>query len=214
MVARGIGQALQRYDVDLAGFRSILDFGCGPAGTILWLRELAPDADVTGTDIDAEAIAWARANVRGATFGVNGAMPPLAYAESTFDLVYAISVFTHLDEGPQDAWLEELFRVTRPGGICMVTVHAPSSWPDMPADARAALDRDGFVFVRTDSWEGLFPEWYQSTFHTRRYVETRFTRRFELVGILAARDGRIPELRPAAQACGRDRRVRAAQLSW
>jgi hypothetical protein len=37
------------------------------------------------------------------------------YANEQFDLIYAISVFTHLTEDLQHSWLNELGRVKRGG---------------------------------------------------------------------------------------------------
>ena len=51
------------------------------------------------------------------TFEANNALPPLLFPDCAFDLVFAISVFTHLDEQYQLAWLAELRRVAQPGAI-------------------------------------------------------------------------------------------------
>jgi hypothetical protein len=42
-------------------------------------------------------------------------------------LVYALSVFTHIDEF-EIAWLCELRRVLQPGGIAYITVHTDRTW--------------------------------------------------------------------------------------
>ena len=96
--ATDIDAALRSCGHSVAQSRRILDFGCGCGGTLLWLTDLAPTASISGTDIDASAIEWCGANIPFAKFAVNGALPPLAYADASFDLVYAVSVFTHLDE--------------------------------------------------------------------------------------------------------------------
>ncbi len=182
--ATDIASALARFGRSLGASRSILDFGCGCGGTLLWLRELAPSASISGTDIDAEAIEWCRANLAFGRFGTNGSLPPLPYADGSFDLVYAISVFTHLDEQFQHRWLAELRRIVAPGGTCLVTLHGPDSWKEMGARDREALARSGFVFVRTDTTRGLFPDWYQTAFHTQAYVESTFTAYFDVLGFI------------------------------
>ena len=58
--ARQIDEALRRSGRALGDYRSILDFGCGCGGTLPWVRDLAPQAALSGTDIDADAIAWCR----------------------------------------------------------------------------------------------------------------------------------------------------------
>ena len=146
--------------------------------------DLAPAASISGTDIDAQAIDWCRANLPFATFATNGALPPLAYPDASFDLVYAISVFTHLDEDYQLRWLQELRSVVKPGGTCLVTLHGPNTWNEMPAQDQQTLAQQGFVFIRTDATRGLFPDWYQNAFHLREYVETTFSKYFDVVGFL------------------------------
>ena len=47
----------------------------------------------------------------------------LDYPNQSFDLVYAFSVFTHLDIKAQKAWRDELRRILRPRGILLLTVH-------------------------------------------------------------------------------------------
>src|SRR5262245_16281310 len=82
--ANDIAAALTRVGRPLSEFRRILDFGCGCGGTLVWLRDLAPDAALDGTDIDASAIEWCRANLPSAAFATNAARPPLGYADAQF----------------------------------------------------------------------------------------------------------------------------------
>lgn len=178
--ARQIGEALGRSGRPLADYRSILDFGCGCGGTLTWMRELAPQASLSGTDIDDEAIAWCRAHLPFAAFGTNGALPPLPYADASFDLVYALSVFTHLDEAHQRQWLEELRRIIVPGGTCLVTLHGAGTATSLSSRDRQQLTQHGFVFIRTDAMRGLFPDWYQNTYHEPWYVEQTFVEYFDI----------------------------------
>ena len=129
--ADDINAALVRFGIDLGSHRAILDFGCGCGGTLVWLHDLAPTASISGTDIDANAIGWCRANLPFARFATNEALPPLSYPDAAFDLAIAVSVFTHLDEDYQFRWLAELRRVIKPGGTCVITLHGPQSWNQM-----------------------------------------------------------------------------------
>lgn len=183
--ATDIDAALRSCGHSVAQSRRILDFGCGCGGTLLWLTDLAPTASISGTDIDASAIEWCGANIPFAKFAVNGALPPLAYADASFDLVYAVSVFTHLDEDYQFRWLAELERIIVPGGVCVVTLAGPGSWNEMPVGDRQMLADRGFVYIRDEATSGLFPDWYQAAFHLRSYVEANFSRYFDIIGFVA-----------------------------
>lgn len=75
----------------------MLDFGCG-AGKVL--RQFAPEAtvaDFTGCDIDAPSIDWLQRNLCPPfnAFRCSEA-PPLPQPDGYFNLIYAISVYTHL----------------------------------------------------------------------------------------------------------------------
>jgi SAM-dependent methyltransferase len=84
-------------------------------------------------------------------YRLTGAEPPLPYAAGTFTLVYALSVFTHLHEANASAWLAELARVTRPGGLAVFSLFDEAT----PAAApfRDALLARGYV-VRREGPEG------------------------------------------------------------
>ena len=108
--------------------RRVLDFGCG-AGRIL--RHLTDTgAELHGCDIDAPSIEWIERNMSPPLHAFrNGEAPPLDRPEDSFDLVYAVSVFTHIGD-LWAAWLLELRRVLKPGGILIATFLGPGMAQD------------------------------------------------------------------------------------
>jgi SAM-dependent methyltransferase len=179
-----IHSALRKVGKDFGSVREVLDFGCGCGRTLLWFEDKPPSTRLYGTDIDVEAITWCREHLKYAEFGGNDALPPLRYPPEAFDLIYAISVFTHLDEGFQFRWLEELQRVTSPEGIVLVTLHGTDTWKELPRKDVAYLEKNGFKFVVSNNMQGIFPEWYQNAFHTKDYVLERYTEYFNVLGYL------------------------------
>jgi SAM-dependent methyltransferase len=100
----------------------ILDFGCAEGRM---LRHLHGDSkrELWGVDVNAERIAWCQQHlVPPLRVATTTTAPHLPFADGYFDLVYAISVFTHISE-LADAWLLELLRVLRPGGHIYLTIH-------------------------------------------------------------------------------------------
>lgn len=122
----------------LGEFASVLDFGCGSARVLPHIAALTPQAACAGCDVDAEAIAWATAQHPRLSFHAIAPEPPLPLGRSSVDLVYSISVFSHLDEAGQDAWLAELARILRPGGIALLSVHGPSAFERFRSGAARA----------------------------------------------------------------------------
>ena len=109
--------ALEKVHYDLRSADTILEFGCGSARLLRLLRCI-PNARLLGTDINPVCIDWCRENVPGIEFHQNQKQPPLKFAkDSSIDLIFASSVFTHISLKLQSLWLEELHRILRPGGI-------------------------------------------------------------------------------------------------
>jgi SAM-dependent methyltransferase len=188
---RDFERALAVVGRSFDGFENVLEFGCGCGRILRWLDDLPPGTKLHGVDIDEEAIAWAAEHIPHARFTVNQALPPLDFPDDAFDLVVNHSVFTHLPERYQDAWLGELDRVTRPGGTLLLTVSADhpfqgflQSWRDAGADPKRwenEYRQRGIVYVEDDEWKGgPFPDFYHSTFHAPWYVFQHWTRFLEL----------------------------------
>jgi ubiquinone/menaquinone biosynthesis C-methylase UbiE len=104
----------------------ICEWGCGPARIIRHLDNIDGfnKIELYGTDYNEESISWCKKNIKGVTFLENTLDPPLPLESDLFDCVYAISIFTHLSEKSHYAWIEELFRILKPGGILIFTTHS------------------------------------------------------------------------------------------
>jgi len=173
----------------LDSFESILDFGCGCGRMLLWMGWIGESRALYGTAIDAQAIAWCREHLPYANVTVNDPDPPLPYPDEAFDLVFNHSVFTHIDERRQDLWLAELQRVTRPGGLVVLSVHGEVALPEGAWEIRDRLERDGIAFQDGTMPAGIaLPDWYQNTWHAPWYVFEHWGRWFEIRGYLPGAD--------------------------
>lgn len=141
----------------LTEYRSVLDFGCG-CGRLARMFKGHPGT-LHGCDIDARHVAWIAAHLPYVTAIRTEPDQPLPYANSQFDLIVSISVFTHLDEPSQDLLLAELARIARPDGNLMLTIHGERAiqralnekmiWDMISVDrALFAEARDKFVHGR------------------------------------------------------------------
>jgi len=84
------------------------------------------------------------------TLEINAIEPPLAFADATFDLVYAISVFTHLPETLQWPWIVELHRVIEPGGVLLLTLSGEGDFERITESEREQFRRGELVVVDAD----------------------------------------------------------------
>jgi SAM-dependent methyltransferase len=136
----------------LAPDTRLLDAGCGSGRT---LDELATYGSACGVDASAEAVSLARRRGHQVHTGAVEAMP---FADGSFDVITCLDVIEHT---PDDrATLAELLRVTREGGLLIVTVPAYQalwSWHDEAnrhfrrydrASLRAAAQAAGWQIVR------------------------------------------------------------------
>ncbi len=177
-----VKRLLRSVERALPDFASVLDFGCG-CGRLTRFLVPPPGHRVVGCDIDPESIAWCSDHLArdGVAFAVNEAAPPLSFAAASFDLALAISVFSHLPEELQFAWLDEMARVVRPGGLLLASVHGAALLPAETPDAtREALARDGYLYARGFGTPGL-PEFYQTAYHRPEYVRARWQRGFRVI---------------------------------
>jgi SAM-dependent methyltransferase len=102
-------------------FESILEFGVGLGRLI---RHFVPfRCHKHGCDVTPEVLDFTRQALgQQVTLAPNDLLPPLPYAEGSFDFLYANSVFTHIQMAATPLWIDELRRVLRPGGVGIVTV--------------------------------------------------------------------------------------------
>lgn len=149
----------------------LLDLGCGCSRVT---RHLTGTAwQITGCDIDADAIAWSERCLPAATFVVNDEDPPLPLGDREFEIVIAVSLFTHLPLDRQGPWAAEVARVTKPGGIAVVTTMGPAILAGSPTLATeqsvSALHESGlFSTVHGPAFN------QRAVFHTRRGLEDAF----------------------------------------
>jgi SAM-dependent methyltransferase len=101
--------------------KRVLDFGCGAGRTLRHFLAEAGQAEFWGADIDATSIDWLQQNLCPPLNVVrNGPAPPIGLEYGTFDLVWALSVFTHLTDFSL-AWLLELHKLLKPDGLLVAT---------------------------------------------------------------------------------------------
>lgn len=182
-----------------SSFGSILDFGCGPGRGLRYLLKYSQTAACYGTDVDATAIGWCQESFPFGEFMVNDEVPPTGFRSESFDLIYAISVFSHLSEENHLAWLEELQRIGKKDGIVILTTHGEYALRRAVSEgaifrmlqirkadltrAQQELPSRHFVFIRQPGGH-LNNDLYGVTFISREYVFRRWSKQFEVLSYL------------------------------
>lgn len=151
--------------VPLRSAGTVLDWGCG-CGRITRHLGRYTVARILGRDPDPVTVGWAARHLPG-DFARSGYQPPLDLADASVDVVVSLSVFTHLSLAGQRAWLEELARIVRPGGLLLLTFMDPAHHQIHHLGAAAeALAATGFA-VTTSALEGTN---HMAAFQTREQL--------------------------------------------
>lgn len=108
----------------------LLDFGCATGRFLRHAHSFAGDrTDVWGCDFAIENINWVKRYLsEDIKIFLNNANPHLPFPDGYFDVITAFSVMTHIDHF-EDAWLLELRRITKPGGLLYLTTQNEATWP-------------------------------------------------------------------------------------
>ena len=162
-----------------AAARPTLDFGVGCGRLARWWGTLGAGA-LSGTDIDPVTSRWCVEHLGSPRFSVNPHWPPAAFRANSFGLIIAISVFTHLPEDMEMAWIAELARIAEPGAVLALTSHGV----DLQSDpAKVDVDGSGFVYSDAGGAEGL-PDFYRTSFHTAERLRASWGEHLDIIAVL------------------------------
>jgi SAM-dependent methyltransferase len=172
-------------------FDHILDWGSG-CGRVARHFPKPRAGALTGCDIDHDNVRWCTEHLAG-RFVDSNIVPPLPFDDGEFDLVYGISVFTHLREPLQFEWLQELARITRSNGYLLLTVHGTTALefapmaPSEVAHTQRAIAQKGLLVGGANSQIDGHADHkgeYVNVFHSHDYVRRTWSRYFDVVAIL------------------------------
>src|SRR5262249_10552275 len=128
-------------------------------------------------DQNTELVGWCRRNLPFANFQSNTLEPRLDYADGMFEFAYALSVFTHMPEDLQRPWMDELWRILRPGGYLLITTQGDEFLPKLTEAERASY-RAGRMVVRYGEAAGSN---LCSVYHPESFVLEQLHAEFPLV---------------------------------
>ena len=123
----------------------VLDVGCGIG--LVDAELVSGVGELHGVDTSQRSLDEAARAVPGAQFThFTGERMP--YAGATFDLVFAICVLHHVPPPRRAAFVGEMARVARPGGIVLVLEHNPLNPVTRYIVSRCAFDHDAVLLRR------------------------------------------------------------------
>ena len=99
---------------------AVLDFGCGPARLLQWVSRSNRSWRLHGCDFHEETVQWCKENVPGVEFFISDPLPGFR-TDRKYDLIYALSVFTHTPEDMMKSWLSFFQRFSRAPQVLTTT---------------------------------------------------------------------------------------------
>ena len=167
----------------------ILEWGCGAARILRHLKENNPQESVhlSGTDYNPQTIRWCNNAIEGVEFQLNDLDPPLPFEDNYFDIVYCLSVFTHLSLDKTQEWLSELGRVTKPGGLISFSTQGDACRGKLN-DEETTSYTQGKPIVRNSEVEG---KKYFSVFHPPQYIKDKLVKGYEILKAPSAEEQEI-----------------------
>ena len=160
---------MESIDAPLTKVRSVLEFASGFGR---FTRHLAPvlPGRVTVSDVHPGSVEFLKEQL-----GVDGFYsttdPESLQVPGRYELVFVLSMFTHLPPARWGAWLRKLFAAVEPGGHLVFTVHHE----DLPGH-KIAYSPEGTFFVPSSESRELGPDTYGTTFATRAWVQSEVRR--------------------------------------
>ncbi len=149
---------------------SVLEFAAGFGRFTRHLARALPGR-LTVSDIHPGSVEFLREQ-----FGVPGFYssqdPRALEIPGRYDLVFVLSMFTHLPPAMWGPWLRTLFTAVKPGGHLVFTVHNES----LAAHFSQVYGPDGTLFITTSELRELEGEQYGTTFATRAWIEEEVQR--------------------------------------
>lgn len=189
-----IAAAVQHGGPALDDDARVLDFGCSSGRHLRVLQAWRPGVRWAGCDPNARAIAWAAEHLPGIEFFRSPQDPPLDRPDGSFDVVFAVSVWSHLGADAALAWLGEMRRLLRPGGVLVLTTQGfgslahylrqgtvPKSYAVAAAKDLVARGHHYFdEFREAGDWGVAHAEWGM-TYMTLEWLAERVTPAWEVV---------------------------------
>ena len=146
-----LAQVVQWRFGDFQAIGRMLEFPCGHGRLTRFLVDAMPRERVWVSDFDTQAVDFERS-----CFGVNGFVssrnPADIDCDERFDLIFVVSLLSHVPRHAFKAMLDKLLSMLTPGGILAFTVHDEIWCPPgmMPADGIAFVPGSGSQDGRSD----------------------------------------------------------------
>ncbi|WCM94005.1 class I SAM-dependent methyltransferase [Acidovorax sp. NCPPB 2350] len=159
---------LETVDRPLLKTRRFMEFASGHGRfTRHLVKALGPER-VTVSDVVPDAMDFASA-----TFGVRSMLssiePEKLAWPQRYDVVFVLSLFSHLPRRTWSRWLQCLYDGVEPGGVLVFSTHGLKA----AAHDSVVLDEEGFFFAASSESQAIDVQEYGTAFTSEAFVRAR-----------------------------------------
>ena len=152
----------------MARIDAVLEFASGHGRFTRHLVKAIGAERVTVSDVVADAVDFSRR-----AFGVQGfvshAVPEQLAWPRRYDLVFVLSLFSHLPRGSWGRWLSVLWDAVAPGGLLVFSTHGIEA----ARRAGVTLDGEGYFFAASSESNAIDAQEYGTAFTDEHFVRAR-----------------------------------------
>jgi len=113
---------LRTNNISINSSTIICDFGCGWGRISRFFLKDIPEKNIFGLDCTSEAVEICKETYNLGQFYEIPYEPPYnVIKDNTFDVIFAFSIFSHLNKTPALKIIQEYHRILKPGGIFIIT---------------------------------------------------------------------------------------------
>lgn len=156
---------LEAVDQPLLKTPRVLEFAAGHGRFTRHLVKALAPSRVVVSDVVPSAVEFSRR-----TFGVEGFLsastPEAVQWPARYELVFVLSLFSHLPRSTWSRWLKVLYDAVAPGGLLVFSTHGVKA-----ADFdHVQLDEEGYFFAASSESTAIDEQEYGTTFTSEAFV--------------------------------------------
>lgn len=159
---------LEAVDKPLLKMPRVLEFASGHGRFTRHLVKALGATRVVVSDVVPSAVEFSRD-----TFGVGGfvstSVPEEVQWPGQYELVFVLSLFSHLPRSTWARWLSVLYEAVAPGGLLVFSTHGLKA----ANFDHVTLDQDGYFFSASSESTAIDEQEYGTTFTTEAFVLAR-----------------------------------------
>jgi SAM-dependent methyltransferase len=159
---------LEQVEHPLLRVRSFLEFASGHGRFTRHLVKALGAQRVAVSDVVADSVAFAREAFQVEGF-VSAAVPEDVAWSGQHDVVFVLSLFSHLPASTWSRWLRRIYGMVAPGGVLVFTTHGAEA----VRKQGVALDAEGYFFTPSSESNVIDGQEYGTAFTSDAYVRAR-----------------------------------------